>query len=339
MIVTPSPPGEAAIWLTVWWGSKTLRGPADRGAFPPSQRLDVISLASSTPDPRDCPATRWALDDLAATLINQAAHAQAMSRSTIWRTLDEADLKPHRSVYWLNSHDPDFDPKARAICQLYVEAPAMYQRGRLVICDEKTGMQAARVGPIPLNRPGPAAPPSAGDYIRYGTRALITSFVVATGEVIGDLGPTRTSVDFAARTPMSRISSPRIAGCDPGCGQSQYPLEPGRLPCDGGTLQCPVRGGGPAHGSTTPRVLDGPDSQACVPFHTDAWLLAQPGGVVVQCVHSTVPEARRLRVDGGFRGAAARLPRGLQPVPCPSLSMDLRRDTVGPRHPVQSDAS
>ena len=104
-------------------GSKTLPGPVGRGAFPPSQRLDVISLASSTPGPQDCPATRWALDDLAAALVNRAAHDLAMSRSTIWRTLDQADLKPHRSVYWLNSHDPDFDAKARAICRLYLEAP------------------------------------------------------------------------------------------------------------------------------------------------------------------------------------------------------------------------
>jgi len=56
-----------------------------------------------------------------------------MSRSTVWRVLDEADLKPHRSVYWLNSHDPDFDTKAHEICRLYVKAPTMYQQGRLRI--------------------------------------------------------------------------------------------------------------------------------------------------------------------------------------------------------------
>ncbi len=140
-------------------GFKMLRGRADRGAFPPSERLDVISLASSTPGPPDTPATRWALDDLAAALINRAAHDRAMSRSTIWRTLDQADLKPHRSVYWLNSHDPDFDAKALAICKLYLEAPVMYQRGRLLICcDEKTGMQAlGRTHPTQPARPGKPA--------------------------------------------------------------------------------------------------------------------------------------------------------------------------------------
>jgi transposase len=156
-------------------------------------------LASSTTTEHQQTATRWALDDLAAALINRAHHDQAMSRSTVWRILDEADLKPHRSVYWLNSHDPDFDAKAHAICQLSLKAPTMYQQGRLILCcDEKTGMQA-------LGRPDPTQPAQPGkperreqDYIRHGTRALITSFVVATGEVIGDLGPTRTSVDFAA---------------------------------------------------------------------------------------------------------------------------------------------
>jgi hypothetical protein len=192
-----------------------LRGRVGRGAFPPSERLDVISLASGTTTEHGQTVTRWALDDLAAALIHRAHHDRAMSRSTAWRILDEADLKPHRSVSWLNSHDPDFDTKARAICQLYVKAPAMYQQGRLLICcDEKTGMQA-------LGRPHPTRPAEPGkparreqDYIRYGTRALIASFVVATGEVIGDLGPTRTSVDFAAHLAHVAGRFPEVHGCD-----------------------------------------------------------------------------------------------------------------------------
>jgi hypothetical protein len=68
----------------------------------------------------------------------------------------------------------------------------------VICCDEKTGMQI-------LQRQSPTQPPRPGkpekrefEYIRHGTRALITSFVVPTGEVIWDLGPTRTSSDFAA---------------------------------------------------------------------------------------------------------------------------------------------
>ena len=54
-----------------------------------------------------------------------------MSRSSIWRILDEADLKPHRSVYWLNSHDPDFEAKAQNICSLYLNALRFFEQERL----------------------------------------------------------------------------------------------------------------------------------------------------------------------------------------------------------------
>ncbi len=158
-----------------------------------------MSLASSLTDDHDIPATRWSIDEIAFAIVNDAANRRAMSRSTIFRVLDEADLKPHKSDYWLNSHDPDFDAKALEICKLYLNAPMLYQQGRLVICrDEKTGMQI-------LERKFPTKPARPGlpekrefEYVRHGTRALIASFVVPTGEVVYDLGPTRTAVDFAA---------------------------------------------------------------------------------------------------------------------------------------------
>jgi len=120
-----------------------------------------------------------------------------MSRSTIGRVLSEADLKPHRSAYWLNSHDPDFDSKARNICRLYLDAPRFHEQGRLVLSsDEKTGMQI-------LQRKYPTRPARPGhpgkrefEYIRHGTRALLTTFCVPTGRVVWNLGPTRTSVDW-----------------------------------------------------------------------------------------------------------------------------------------------
>src|SRR5215831_19463291 len=147
------------------------------GAFPPSQRLDVMSMATRKPATYHCPATRWSLDDLVAALSQR--RLWTMSRSSIWRLLEEADLKPHRSVYWLNSHDPDFEAKAQAICTLYLNALRFYAHDRVVICtDEKTGMQI-------LQRKYPTQPIVPGkpekrehEYIRHGVRALIASFVV-----------------------------------------------------------------------------------------------------------------------------------------------------------------
>lgn len=134
---------------------------------------------------------------MARELVSRHA-AQAMRRSTVQRILHDADLQPHRSVYGLNSHDPDFDAQAAAICDLYVRSPRLSQQGELAVStDEKTGMQILqRKCPTRLARPGH---PEKREHecIRHGTRALIASFVVPTGEVVWNLGPTRTSVDFA----------------------------------------------------------------------------------------------------------------------------------------------
>jgi DDE superfamily endonuclease len=130
--------------------------------------------------------------------LAQQGRTWTMSRSSIWRLLDDADLTPHRSVYWLNSHDPDFEAKAHNICAFYLHALRFFEQGRVVICsDEKTGMQI-------LQRKYPTQPLAPGqpekrehEYIRHGVRALIASFVVATGQVVWNLGQTRTSEDFA----------------------------------------------------------------------------------------------------------------------------------------------
>jgi transposase len=165
---------------------------------PPEQRVAVISIATSKTEEHNRPANGWTLDQIAATLINEA-HAETISRSTVQRILAATDLKPHKSVYWLNSHDPEFEAIAKEVCGLYVKAPTFYQHGRLLLCcDEKTGMQI-------LGRAFPTQPAQPGkpekrefEYIRLGTRAMITTFVVATGEVVWDLGPTRTNLDFRA---------------------------------------------------------------------------------------------------------------------------------------------
>lgn len=181
-----------------WLDYRTPLAPAGPGSFPPDERIGVITLASSKTSEHHSPDTRWSLDEMAFRLVNEVAQ-QEMSRATIWRILEAADLKPHRSVYWLNSHDKDFDAKAKRICQLYVNAPRLYQQGRLVICsDEKTGMQILqRKYPTRLAAPGKPERREF-EYIRHGTRVLLCSFCVPTGKVVWDLGPTRTAEDWAA---------------------------------------------------------------------------------------------------------------------------------------------
>jgi len=69
---------------------------------------------------------------------------------------------------------------------------------RTVSIDEMTGIQA-------LERAAPSLPMKPGhveyrefEYVRHGTKALIASFDVATGQVRGTVGDTRTEADFVS---------------------------------------------------------------------------------------------------------------------------------------------
>ena len=232
---TPSDAGANASSPRASRAFRTTPAPAGPGAFPPSDRLSAIALASSKTADHDDLDSTWTLDRLAFAFVNERANRERFlsdlgelerqaredtssdfarltvpvvpteatppspSRSTIWRILDEIDLKPHKSVYWLNSHDPDFDAKAQDICRLYLDAARLYEEGRLVLSsDEKTGMQALG-RPHPTREAQPGKPAKVEfDYIRHGTRGLLTTFCVPTGKLVWDLLPTRTSVDWVA---------------------------------------------------------------------------------------------------------------------------------------------
>jgi transposase len=110
----------------------------------------------------------------------------------------EADLKPHRSRYWLTPKpDPAFDTKCTDICAVYKAADGADETHRTVSIDEKTGIQA-------LERIAPDLPMVPGkierrefEYRRHGTQVLIAAFDVTTGEVEGVIGNTRSEKDFA----------------------------------------------------------------------------------------------------------------------------------------------
>ena len=71
------------------------------------------------------------------------------------------------------------------------------------------------VVPTPLNRLSPASPSDVSKTTSdMGHALLIASFIVPTGELIGDLGPTRTSVDFATHLDHVAGRFPQIMGFD-----------------------------------------------------------------------------------------------------------------------------
>ena len=198
-----SPPNASTAWPTAL-------AAVLRGLFPPEDRHKVVVLATTKPAELGLPISHWSLDDLAIQILREA-HYRDMSRSTINRILNANDLKPHRRTQWLHSDDPDFEAKALDIARLYLDAPRLYQQGELVLCvDEKTGIQA-------LERKHPGRPPAPGrperrefEYIRHGTRCLIASSAVPTGQILGDVSARRGSRDFCRHVRQTAEQFPQV---------------------------------------------------------------------------------------------------------------------------------
>jgi transposase len=162
--------------------------------IPIANHQQLIKLACDrAPDDKAPFRDVWTLQSLADA--HAVATGTELSKSEVWRILNGADLRPHRIRLWLHSPDPDFSPKVETICGLYLEPPA----GATVVCvDEKPGMQALEhrypMKPATTRRLGRRE----FEYVRHGTRTLIASFNIRTGEVLGSCGPTRTAEDLLA---------------------------------------------------------------------------------------------------------------------------------------------
>lgn len=125
--------------------------------------------------------------------VRSLANALSINRDVIHRTLVEHDLQPHRLRTFNFSPDPCFEEKLLEVVGLYMNPP----ENALVLCvDEKTGIQA-------LDRTQPMLPLKAGkprtwsnEYVRHGTRALLASLDISTGEVVARVARDRKSTTF-----------------------------------------------------------------------------------------------------------------------------------------------
>lgn len=144
------------------------------------------------------PISRWTGTELVA-FAKRAGLDPTPDPATLWRWLDQADIKPHKWRYWLQITDPAFETRMKDVTGIYLQAIALMKAGVPVFCmDEKTGMQA-------LERETPDRPTRSGKarrrdhrYKRRGTTCLIGVFQVATGKVWGRFVLSRDAKTFAA---------------------------------------------------------------------------------------------------------------------------------------------
>jgi transposase len=128
----------------------------------------------------------WTQQSLAVALEEETG--VRISRSEVGRILRFEKLRPHRVRYWLHSPDPEFGPKAKRICDLYLSSG----EDTVVLCvDEKPMQVLGRKYPTHVGPQGVVR--FEYEYIRRGTRNLLGCFDTATGQVIAEVVPRRTA--------------------------------------------------------------------------------------------------------------------------------------------------
>jgi hypothetical protein len=131
------------------------------------------------------------------------------SVSTIWRWLHDRSLKPWQQRSWIFPRDPDFQPKAGRVLDLYARRfeGRLLHPGEYVICaDEKSQLQA-------LARRHATVPAAAGrpalvefEYRRGGTLAYLAAWDVHHARIFGRCEP-KTGIEPFGRLVEQVMSS------------------------------------------------------------------------------------------------------------------------------------
>jgi transposase len=174
----------------------------------------VISVACIKPKDLGLAAELWTLSALARHI---AVHAEAAGfprlaragKSTVWRILNEHQLKPHKITYYLEKRDPDFDRKMHEVLMVYQDV-SLAAAGELqaerphpvytISVDEKPGVQALGLTAPDLPPVPGQAPTVSRDYesVRHGTVSILAGIDLHTGQVLAHVEDRHRSREFIA---------------------------------------------------------------------------------------------------------------------------------------------
>jgi hypothetical protein len=167
------------------------RGAAARPIFPPRDHAVIKALACERVAETGEPISRQSLADL--TSRAQRALDKPISRSTVWRILDQDAIKPWQYEYWIFPRDPQFLEKAGRILDLYAghwEGKPLENGDYIISADEKTSIQA-RIRIHPTLEPGPGRRARIeSEYERGGALQYLAAWDVRRGYVMGRCEPT-----------------------------------------------------------------------------------------------------------------------------------------------------
>ena len=174
----------------------------------------VVSLACTKPKDYGLAAELWSISALARFVCERAeaagfARLANAGKSTVWRILDDNDIKPHKIRYYLEKRDPAFDRKMQEVLMVYRDV-SIHTEGAVhdarpnpiytVSVDEKPGVQA-------LGLTAPDLPPVPGkvsavgrdyEYIRHGTVSILAGIDLHSGHIFANVEDRHRSVEFIA---------------------------------------------------------------------------------------------------------------------------------------------
>ena len=172
----------------------------------------VVSLACTKPKDHGLAAELWSISAL-AKFVCDAAEAAGFARlanagkSTVWRILDDNDIKPHKIRYYLEKRDPEFDRKMQEVLMVYRDV-SLYTEGAVhdarpnpiytVSVDEKPGVQAIGLT-APDLPPVPGKASAVGrdyEYVRHGTVSILAGIDLHSGHIFANVEERHRSVEF-----------------------------------------------------------------------------------------------------------------------------------------------
>lgn len=172
----------------------------------------VVSIACAKPKQLGLAAELWSISALARYVSEQAEQAgfprlSGAGKSTIWRILDENQLKPHKIRYYLEKRDPHFDRKMQEVLMVYSDV-GLYVEGAVhdgrpnpiytLSVDEKPGVQAIGLT-APDLPPRPGKAPTVGrdyEYVRHGTVSILAGIDLHSGHVFAKVEDRHRSREF-----------------------------------------------------------------------------------------------------------------------------------------------
>jgi hypothetical protein len=173
--------GPAAIFR-----SKINRDAGVSRLFPPLDQALIHAMACEVIAETEEPLSRQSLGDLVRR--SQVTLGKKISRSTVWRMLHEAAIKPWQYEHWLFPKDPQFAEKAGPILDLYAghwEGQPLGPGDFVLSMDEKTSIQAR-------GRSHEETPPQSkqtrrieSEYERNGALQYLVAWDVHRGIVLG----------------------------------------------------------------------------------------------------------------------------------------------------------